>query len=112
MQPYAVLRVWLRRLCPWAGLGLVALMLWQSLWWTPNRQPSGSPPAVEPHRLLSGSFGIVVLDPGHGGVDSGAIGRGLQEKVITLSLAEALAAELRSRGLTAVLTRTTDEYVS
>ncbi|HEY0794113.1 MAG TPA: N-acetylmuramoyl-L-alanine amidase [Chthoniobacterales bacterium] len=111
MQLSAVLRAWLRCLCPWVGLGLVALTVWQFLWWAPNGPPA-RPLPVEPHRLLSGNFGIVILDPGHGGVDSGAIGRGLQEKTITLSLAEALAAELRSRGLTTVLTRTTDEYVS
>jgi N-acetylmuramoyl-L-alanine amidase len=111
MQLFAALRVWLRRLGPWVGLGLVGLLVWHTLWWAPNGPPVGPRPD-EVHRILSGNFGIVVLDPGHGGVDSGAIGRGLQEKVITLSLAKALATELRSRGLTAVLTRTTDEYVS
>jgi N-acetylmuramoyl-L-alanine amidase len=111
MQISSGWRKWLGRLGPWAGLGLLGLTVGYILWWIPDGPPA-EPSPVEPRRLLSGNFGIVVLDPGHGGVDSGAIGRGLQEKVVTLNLAEALATELRSRGLTAVLTRTADEYVS
>lgn len=56
----------------------------------------------------------VVLDPGHGGHDPGAIGvRGTHEKDITLDIAKELARQLRkARGLEAVLTRETDVFLS
>jgi len=56
---------------------------------------------------------LVVIDPGHGGFDPGAMGAGQVEKVITLDFATALAAELERRGHVRVaLTRTTDTFVS
>lgn len=51
---------------------------------------------------------VVVLDPGHGGVDSGAKYHGLTEKDITLAIALKLAATLRANGATVVFTRETD----
>jgi N-acetylmuramoyl-L-alanine amidase len=57
---------------------------------------------------------LIVLDPGHGGFDPGAMGGdGEIEKNITLEFATALAAELERRGKVRVaLTRTTDTFVS
>jgi len=49
----------------------------------------------------------VVLDPGHGGSNFGAQGT-LREKSLTLSLANLVAARLRERGITVVLTRSGD----
>jgi N-acetylmuramoyl-L-alanine amidase len=55
----------------------------------------------------------IVLDPGHGGRDPGAIGRGrLQEKDVTLRLARALRRELAARGFSVVLTREDDRTLS
>lgn len=56
---------------------------------------------------------IIVIDPGHGGRDPGALGSGgLREKAATLQLAKALKAELERRGGYAVsLTRSNDSYV-
>jgi N-acetylmuramoyl-L-alanine amidase len=52
---------------------------------------------------------VVVLDPGHGGTNAGASGAsGLHEKQLTLAIAEQVATRLRDRGITAVMTRTTD----
>lgn len=52
----------------------------------------------------------VVLDPGHGGADPGAIGvGGLREKSVTLKLARALRARLEARGFEVVMTRNRDE---
>jgi len=51
---------------------------------------------------------VIVLDPGHGGVDSGAKYHGLIEKDITLAIALKLAATLRTNGATVVFTRETD----
>ena len=54
----------------------------------------------------------VVLDPGHGGRDPGAIGRGgLREKDVNLKLAKLLARRLRARSFNVVMTRTDDRYV-
>ena len=51
----------------------------------------------------------VVLDPGHGGRDSGAVGfNGLSEKDLNLAVAQMAAAELRAHGYSVLLTRTTD----
>jgi N-acetylmuramoyl-L-alanine amidase len=56
---------------------------------------------------------LVVLDPGHGGVDPGAISpHGLYEKNITLAVARELARQLQAAGhYRAVLTRNRDVYV-
>jgi N-acetylmuramoyl-L-alanine amidase len=54
----------------------------------------------------------VVIDAGHGGHDTGAIGRkGTQEKDVTLAIARKLARELRTRGLEVMLTREDDHYL-
>ncbi|HYO71625.1 MAG TPA: N-acetylmuramoyl-L-alanine amidase, partial [Archangium sp.] len=54
----------------------------------------------------------VVIDAGHGGHDTGAIGRkGTQEKDVTLAIAQKLARELRDRGLEVMLTREGDRYL-
>jgi N-acetylmuramoyl-L-alanine amidase len=51
----------------------------------------------------------VVLDPGHGGSDTGVQSDGVLEKTLTLDLARALADELRRRaGARVTLTRTDD----
>ncbi|KKB43449.1 N-acetylmuramoyl-L-alanine amidase [Bacillus thermotolerans] len=55
----------------------------------------------------------IVLDPGHGGVDSGTIGaQGTLEKVITLKTAERLYGKLKHAGANVILTRSHDEHVS
>ncbi|MBX5435825.1 MAG: N-acetylmuramoyl-L-alanine amidase [Alicyclobacillaceae bacterium] len=52
---------------------------------------------------------VIVVDAGHGGPDSGAVGqRGLKEKDITLPVALHLAELLRQAGAVVYLTRTTD----
>jgi len=54
----------------------------------------------------------IVIDPGHGGVETGAIGPGgVQEKELTLELARELAAKLGRLGVQTVLTRTDDTAV-
>lgn len=67
-------------------------------------------PAVPPRsrRALT-----VVIDPGHGGRDPGAIGlRGQQEKVIVLAIARAVARELEAQGVNVVMTREDDRFIS
>ena len=55
----------------------------------------------------------VVLDPGHGGSNPGAAGvAGLREKQLTLSIANLVAAKLRTHNIKVVLTRTTDRTLT
>ena len=56
---------------------------------------------------------VIAVDPGHGGVDPGAISpHGLYEKDITLSAARELARQLDATGrFRAVLTRSSDTFV-
>ena len=53
----------------------------------------------------------VVLDPGHGGTDYGAIREGINEKDITLDLAQRVASILKSKGYRYAMTRTDDIYL-
>ena len=55
---------------------------------------------------------VIVLDPGHGGLDSGTIGvNGLMEKDLALAEGLKLARELRSRGYDVFLTRDNDSFI-
>jgi len=66
---------------------------------------------------LARQFGLgikrIVIDPGHGGKDPGAVGpRGLEEKDVTLRLAKILAQKLKERlKLEVLLTRTYDKFI-
>lgn len=99
----------MRRVLSWLGLLLlVASFTW--IYFTPGpRQPTVSeslPPGPrEP-------FSIVVLDPGHGGDDSGAMAGAVLEKDLALDVARRAERLVRSKGLEAVLTREGDTYLS
>jgi N-acetylmuramoyl-L-alanine amidase len=55
---------------------------------------------------------LVVVDPGHGGSDSGATGQGLKEATLTLTVSKRLrAALLRDFDVRVEMTRTTDRAV-
>ncbi len=54
----------------------------------------------------------VIIDPGHGGSDPGAVRPGAYEKQLTLSTSVMLAAELRRLGVPYVMTRYSDETCS
>ena len=55
---------------------------------------------------------VVVVDAGHGGIDSGTVGiDGMQEKDLVLDEAKRLGAALRKRGYKVHLTRDTDIYI-
>ena len=53
----------------------------------------------------------VVLDPGHGGTDYGAIREGINEKDLTLDMTQRVAAILKKKGYKTALTRTEDLYL-
>jgi N-acetylmuramoyl-L-alanine amidase len=54
---------------------------------------------------------VVVLDPGHGGIDPGAERDGISEKALMLSYARALRDVLRRNGVDVVMTREEDVFV-
>ena len=76
--------------------------------------PQEEKPKKEGRKDTAGKPLRIVIDPGHGGRDTGAIGpNGVEEKTVTLALAKKLAKDLEEKtGATVYLTRTTDKEVS
>ncbi len=70
--------------------------------------PLAPPRAIDP-AVFRLAVRKVVLDPGHGGSDPGAIAGGVREKDLTLDIARRVAALLAGQGLSVVLTRDGDE---
>jgi N-acetylmuramoyl-L-alanine amidase len=79
-------------------------------------------PAAPPPKNLKGGFSIarqlglgvsrIVVDPGHGGHDPGALGKGVTEAELVLDIALRLEKLLQSvAGVEVILTRRTDEFV-
>ena len=65
-------------------------------------------PIEEPKRGKA----LIVIDPGHGGIDPGAVGEKLTEKELTLAVAKAVKKELEATGkFRVILTRTSDVYI-
>ena len=54
---------------------------------------------------------LVVVDAGHGGIDSGAVGNGLEEKNLNLKAAKYIYERLQELNIPTVITRTDDEYL-
>lgn len=79
-------------------------------------QPAATPGFTpsDPIRLPNASRRtIVVIDPGHGGRDPGAIGiGGLRETNVVLPISLQVANILQQQGVTVVMTRTTEQTVS
>lgn len=75
---------------------------------------SASAPLPLPLPAKSGAeTRVVVIDPGHGGVDPGKVGaRGLAEKDVVLAIGRRLAALLRERGFEVHLTRDRDTLIA
>jgi len=56
---------------------------------------------------------IIVIDPGHGGKDPGAIGyRGYKEKNVVLAIGKELYRLLKARGYKVYMTRSSDHFVT
>ena len=99
----------LRRFLPWIGLALLAVSFLCFLWLAPPPQPLAQP---RPPKHYGVESLVVVLDPGHGGQDSGAMCGTVMEKDLTLDVALRAETLLRSAGFTTVLTRDSDRYLS
>ena len=62
---------------------------------------------------VTGRAGTIVIDPGHGGVHTGARGRsGIYEKDVTLAISRQLKSMLETRGWRVVLTREGDRQLN
>lgn len=91
-------------------LGLAAQSVWaaDNLPISPRRKPAGAMGNTSPTTQLP----LLVIDPGHGGRDPGAIGvGGTYEKDVTLDLARKLADQLRGR-MRIALTRDSDKFIA
>jgi N-acetylmuramoyl-L-alanine amidase len=93
-----------------AGLGLL-LMIASFVWWQSRLRPV-APTAAAGETVAPAPFTLVVLDPGHGGQDSGAMWGGVQEKDLTLDIAQRVDRLLQAQGIATLMTRTGDSYVS
>jgi len=96
---------------PWLGLALLIACLADLFL---NRQIGSfvQLPQPEQREVIPGAFDTIVIDPGHGGQDSGASSHNLTEKVVALDLGVRLAGELQKSGFKTLLTRDADTYVS
>lgn len=73
--------------------------------------PNNRPLPNQGNRPRNGRF-VVVVDPGHGGRDPGAVGiGGIQEKGIVLDIAQQVANQLEQNGVQAILTRQDDREI-
>ncbi|MGB3787759.1 MAG: DUF3747 domain-containing protein [Phormidesmis sp.] len=73
--------------------------------------PTSTLPSADIPRARQGQL-TVVLDPGHGGNDPGAVGiGGLREKDINIAVARRIQASLQAKGINAVLTRSDDREI-
>ena len=54
----------------------------------------------------------VVIDAGHGGTDGGATGSGVNEKDLTLQIAQYMYEQFKNRGVDVTLIRSTDETIT
>lgn len=69
-------------------------------------------PDTRPVPRKASSKRIIMLDPGHGGIDPGAIGsKGVEEKQVVLAIAKLLRDKLLKQGHEVSLTRENDTFI-
>jgi N-acetylmuramoyl-L-alanine amidase len=91
----------------WLGLSLMAASF---IWWQILSIPRPAPSTR--HTAAPSPFTLVVLDPGHGGQDSGAMCGAIYEKDLTFDIAQRVDRLLQAQGLATLMTRVGDSYVS
>ena len=97
----------MKNIVAWMGLLLMlaSFVRWQIL--------STPRPATSTRRAgAPAPFTLVVIDPGHGGQDSGAMCGAIYEKDVTLDVAQRVDRLLQAQGLATLMTRIGDSYVS
>jgi N-acetylmuramoyl-L-alanine amidase len=97
-----------RSLLAWIGLLLMVV----SFSWLQRLSPRSKPQVNIPAPATEGRFGLVVVDPGHGGQDSGTMKAGILEKDLALDVAHRVERFLQLQGVATLLTRVGDTYVS
>ena len=75
--------------------------------WKSTLRPLLNPGCIQKHRVYT-----ITLDAGHGGADTGALGKYSREKNITLKIARRTAALLRACNYNVVFTRAQDKTLS
>src|SRR5438270_695670 len=90
---------------------MVASFVWMQLHHA-ERPVAKTEPRAARSSTVSKPFAVVVLDPGHGGQDSGAMCGGVLEKDLTLDVARRIDRLLDSEGIATLMTRMGDTFVS
>lgn len=65
----------------------------------------------KPVPVRSNKYDLIVIDAGHGGHDTGAIGGGKREKDLVLQIAKRLEKQLKERGFPVHMTRKDDRFL-
>src|SRR5262249_4201801 len=89
---------------------MIASLVWISV--HQEKRPAINRQSKAIRSRTSKPFAVVVLDPGHGGQDSGAICGGVMEKDLTLDVARRVDRLLDSQGIATLMTRLGDSYIS
>ncbi len=88
------------------------LMIASFAWMQRMSKPESARLRMAKPPAAPGPFAVVVLDPGHGGQDSGAMCGGVLEKDLTLDVAHRIDRLLEAEGIATAMTRLGDTYVS
>ncbi len=83
--------------------------------WPPKKEKEEDPRQLSLVERFHRGLGTIVLDPGHGGKDPGAIGPGgLEEKVVVLDVGKSLVSLLKKAlpGNRILLTRSADRFLA
>jgi N-acetylmuramoyl-L-alanine amidase len=90
----------------------LAVLVWPALSSPQQTEPQSTPPQVPQQQVAPSSAPggpVIVLDPAHGGTDTGARGEnGVAEKDIALRIAQAVRDQLAQQGHRVLLTRSGD----
>ena len=100
--------VWRRH---WYGVGGLVLLALCARAWVNGPWPAGRWP-VFPVPSPSAGAVAVVIDPGHGGGDTGAVSQGVVEKDLNLDVGRRVAHNLAARGVRVHLTREDDHFIT
>jgi N-acetylmuramoyl-L-alanine amidase len=76
----------------------------------PAKPPASSAAPVQASGALRGK--VIVVDPGHGGSNPGAVANGVQEADINLAVSLKLRDQLQKAGATVIMTRQADSMVA
>ncbi len=98
----------MRDTAAWIGL---LLMVVSFVWIVSMPTPQGRQ-GIARSSPLRGSVEMVILDPGHGGEDSGAMCGTVLEKDLTLDVAQRVDRLLAAEGVATLMTRYDDAFIS